>query len=152
MLVATDVAARGLDVADVSHVINFDVPIIIEDYVHRIGRTGRAGHSGHAISFVSREEEQAVDRIQRLIGSQVKRIRKKGFDVSDREALINTIAQGIKTQRSNKLSETTIGNKTKASKFKPKRSHSDQINKGKNKTHSTGLKGKNKTKPSKRKK
>jgi len=152
VLIATEVAARGLDIVGLDYVVNYNLPFLAEDYVHRIGRTGRAGHSGHAISFVSREEEQAVDRIQRLIGSQVKRIRKKGFDVSDREALINTIAQGIKTQRSNKLSETTIGNKTKASKFKPKRSHSDQINKGKNKTHSTGLKGKNKTKPSKRKK
>lgn len=51
MLVATDVAARGLDVSNIAHVINFDLPTNIDDYVHRIGRTGRAGHAGHATSL-----------------------------------------------------------------------------------------------------
>ena len=52
ILVATDVAARGIDVADVSHVINFDIPTTYEDYVHRIGRTGRAGRRGKALTFI----------------------------------------------------------------------------------------------------
>lgn len=67
ILVATDVAARGLDVADVSHVINFDVPIVIEDYVHRIGRTGRAFKSGEAITFCTDAEKYYVKKIEKLI-------------------------------------------------------------------------------------
>lgn len=66
-LVATDVAARGLDVTNVSHVINFDVPIVVEDYVHRIGRTGRALSTGDAITFCNPAEEYYVAKIQKLI-------------------------------------------------------------------------------------
>jgi ATP-dependent RNA helicase RhlE len=71
MLVATDVAARGLDVADVSHVINFDVPIIIEDYVHRIGRTGRAYKSGEAITFCAGSEEFYIKKIEKLMRQSI---------------------------------------------------------------------------------
>lgn len=67
ILVATDVAARGIDVNDVSHVINFDVPVVIEDYVHRIGRTGRAMQSGEAITFCNPAEEYYISKIQKLI-------------------------------------------------------------------------------------
>jgi ATP-dependent RNA helicase RhlE len=66
ILVATDVASRGLDVSDVSHVINFDVPIVIEDYVHRIGRTGRAFNTGVAITFCNPAEEYYIDKIEKL--------------------------------------------------------------------------------------
>jgi ATP-dependent RNA helicase RhlE len=66
-LVATDVAARGLDVSNVSHVINFDVPIVIEDYVHRIGRTGRAFNNGDAITFCNPAEEYYLRKIEKLI-------------------------------------------------------------------------------------
>jgi ATP-dependent RNA helicase RhlE len=67
LLVATDVAARGLDVNGISHVINFDLPMAAEDYVHRIGRTGRAGASGVAISFVSRTDVPRLERIEKFI-------------------------------------------------------------------------------------
>ncbi len=67
ILVATDVASRGIDVSDVSHVINFDVPVVIEDYVHRIGRTGRAYQSGTAITFCSPSEEYYINKIEKLI-------------------------------------------------------------------------------------
>ncbi|WP_194776083.1 DEAD/DEAH box helicase [Pararhodonellum marinum] len=67
MLVATDVAARGLDISMVSHVINFDVPLIYEDYVHRIGRTGRAENEGVAITFVNPAEEYHMGRISEII-------------------------------------------------------------------------------------
>jgi superfamily II DNA/RNA helicase len=66
ILVATDVAARGLDVRDISHVINFDLPRSAEDYVHRIGRTGRAGAAGVAISFVGPADRGAVQAIERF--------------------------------------------------------------------------------------
>lgn len=71
LLVATDVAARGLDICDVSHVINFDMPRTTEDYVHRIGRTGRAGKDGIAISFVINKELAQLKRIERFINSTI---------------------------------------------------------------------------------
>ena len=63
VLIATEVAARGLDIKNLDHVINYNLPYLAEDYVHRIGRTGRAGSKGQAISFVSREEERALKNI-----------------------------------------------------------------------------------------
>jgi ATP-dependent RNA helicase RhlE len=71
ILVATDVASRGLDVSNVSHVINFDVPIIVEDYVHRIGRTGRAFQTGDAITFCNPAEEHLIRKIEKLIRQQI---------------------------------------------------------------------------------
>ena len=71
LLVASDVAARGLDIPDVSHVFNFDVPIHAEDYVHRIGRTGRAGRSGAAFTLVSRRDTKFVDAIEKLTDQKV---------------------------------------------------------------------------------
>lgn len=68
LLVATDVAARGIDVSGLSHVINYDIPRFAEDYVHRIGRTGRAGASGVAISFVTPDEAVILKRIERYTG------------------------------------------------------------------------------------
>lgn len=73
LLVATDVAARGLDVNGISHVINFDLPRFAEDYVHRIGRTGRAGATGIAVSFVSLNELSYLQRIERYIGQKLPR-------------------------------------------------------------------------------
>jgi ATP-dependent RNA helicase RhlE len=74
VLVATDIAARGLDVVAVSHVINYDVPQAPEDYVHRIGRTGRAGRSGHAMTLVTPGEEGAMRAIERLTGQPIARV------------------------------------------------------------------------------
>lgn len=71
LLVASDVAARGLDIPDVSHVINFDVPHHADDYVHRIGRTGRAGRSGVAITLVAPNDHKAVAAIEKLIGQTI---------------------------------------------------------------------------------
>jgi len=71
ILVATDVAARGLDVSDVSHVINFEVPVVIEDYVHRIGRTGRALKQGKAITFCDPAEEYYLHKIEKLIRQKI---------------------------------------------------------------------------------
>lgn len=71
VLVATDVAARGIDVAEISHVINFDVPVQYEDYVHRIGRTGRASAKGDAITFVSPADEYHIRKIEKLIKAKI---------------------------------------------------------------------------------
>ncbi|MEW6098394.1 MAG: DEAD/DEAH box helicase [Pseudomonadota bacterium] len=71
LLVATDVAARGLDIADLPAVFNFDIPFNAEDYVHRIGRTGRAGASGLAMSFVSRSDQRLVAEIEKLIKKKI---------------------------------------------------------------------------------
>ncbi len=73
ILVASDVAARGLDVKGVSHVVNYDVPWQPDDYVHRIGRTGRAGMTGIAITLATREDAEAVQRIEKLIGHKIPR-------------------------------------------------------------------------------
>lgn len=70
-LVATDVAARGLDIKGISHVINFDLPMVAEDYIHRIGRTGRGGASGHAISLVTRDDRRKLQGIERLTGQRL---------------------------------------------------------------------------------
>ena len=74
LLIATDVAARGIDVPGVSHVINFDVPLVYEDYIHRIGRTGRAFASGLSITFVEPQDEWHIKKIQKLAGISIKRL------------------------------------------------------------------------------
>ena len=80
-LIATDVAARGIDVHGISHVINFDVPYVPEDYVHRIGRTARAGSSGHAVTLVTPAERLQLAAIERLVGASIARETVPGFDV-----------------------------------------------------------------------
>jgi superfamily II DNA/RNA helicase len=79
LLVCSDVAARGLDIDDLSHVFNFDVPIHAEDYVHRIGRTGRAGRSGRAFTLATHEDRKFVDSIERLIGTTIPRAEIEGI-------------------------------------------------------------------------
>jgi ATP-dependent RNA helicase RhlE len=80
VLVATDIAQRGLDISGITHVINYDVPQQPEDYVHRIGRTGRAAATGDAYTFMSPDEIAMVRTIERVIGQQIPRISVPGFD------------------------------------------------------------------------
>jgi ATP-dependent RNA helicase RhlE len=80
VLVATNVAARGLDVEGISHVVNYDVPDHAEDYVHRIGRTARADATGDAITLVSPDDEPLVYRIEYLLGHKIERKNLPGFD------------------------------------------------------------------------
>ena len=80
LLVASDVAARGLDIPAVSHVFNYDTPFHADDYVHRVGRTGRAGRSGHAFMLVTSRDEKSVDEIQKLIGKSLPRREIEGVE------------------------------------------------------------------------
>ncbi|MEE4210620.1 MAG: C-terminal helicase domain-containing protein, partial [Parvularcula sp.] len=72
ILVASDVAARGLDIKGVSHVFNFDTPWHPDDYVHRIGRTGRAGAKGRAFTFVAEDDDEAISNVEKLTGNKIK--------------------------------------------------------------------------------
>ncbi len=85
VLVATDIVARGIDVQDVSHVVNYDVPERPEDYVHRIGRTARAGASGTAITLLSADEGYLLKDIERLIGQEIERRDVDGFEYTPRK-------------------------------------------------------------------
>jgi ATP-dependent RNA helicase RhlE len=80
VLVATDIAARGIDVAQVTHVVNFDIPDTEEAYVHRIGRTGRARHEGDAITFITSEDAEMVRRIEKALGERIPRQQLDSFD------------------------------------------------------------------------
>jgi ATP-dependent RNA helicase RhlE len=80
VLVATDIAARGLDIADVSHVINYDVPQHPEDYIHRIGRTGRAAATGDAFTIMIAEDAPHVYSIERFISQKIPRVKLENFD------------------------------------------------------------------------
>ena len=82
VLVATDIAARGIDIDRLPNVINFDLPHVPEDYVHRIGRTGRAGATGHAVSFVTDEDTKQLKDIQNLIGKHIDVLEVQGLSVS----------------------------------------------------------------------
>jgi ATP-dependent RNA helicase RhlE len=80
VLVATDIVARGIDVEELSHVVNFDVPHVPEDYIHRVGRTARADATGDAYTFVSPEEEADLRAIERAVGKRIPRLTLAGFD------------------------------------------------------------------------
>jgi superfamily II DNA/RNA helicase len=86
LLIASDVAARGLDIPAVSHVFNFDVPTHAEDYVHRIGRTGRAGRSGVAITLAAPAEGKYIDAITKLIGKDIPEAKLSGDAVANATA------------------------------------------------------------------
>jgi ATP-dependent RNA helicase RhlE len=80
VLVATDIAARGLDIADVSHVVNYDVPQHPEDYIHRIGRTGRMEKAGDAFTLMTAEDGRHVNAIERFIGQKIPRVKLDNFN------------------------------------------------------------------------
>jgi ATP-dependent RNA helicase RhlE len=96
ILVATDVAARGLDIDDLPRVVNFDLPIVAEDYIHRIGRTGRAGATGEAISLVCADEVQLLSAIETLTRQVLPRIDEQDFEPDHRVPMTNTHGQVLK--------------------------------------------------------
>lgn len=102
VLVATDIAARGLDIPLLPHVINFELPNVPEDYVHRIGRTGRAGASGKAISLVSHDENEYLRSIEKLVGFKLPKESIKGFEQSSL-ADVEKLEAELTVKNSNKL-------------------------------------------------
>jgi ATP-dependent RNA helicase RhlE len=80
VLVATDIASRGIDIDELGHVVNFDLPNVPEDYIHRVGRTARAGESGDAFTFVTEKDEEDLARIERAIGTKLPRVSVEGFE------------------------------------------------------------------------
>ncbi len=122
-LVATDIAARGLDIPLLPHVINFELPNIPEDYVHRIGRTGRAGASGEAISLVSPDETTFLRDIENLVGLKLPKENIKGFE-PDPNASTEPIKQGQGRQQRNaapKKPTTTTSSRSANNSFGPRR-------------------------------
>jgi len=95
VLVATDIAARGIDVDGISHVINYDTPTYMEDYIHRIGRTGRAGASGVAMTFVSYNEEIYLKRIEKFIGKRLVKSHYPGFVPRPKEDSGDNVSQQL---------------------------------------------------------
>jgi len=83
ILVATDIAARGIDVTEITHVINFDIPNTVDAYTHRIGRTGRVDQTGEAYTFVAEADDQMVRAIEKVLGTRIERRRVPGFDYGD---------------------------------------------------------------------
>ncbi|RLV61353.1 DEAD/DEAH box helicase [Parashewanella curva] len=116
VLVSTEVAARGLDIPNLEYVVNYDLPFLAEDYVHRIGRTGRAGKTGVAISFVSREEERTLKDIEKLIGFKLKRIMVPGYEVSSRDLLLKQLQKrrsfSKNRERSDNVREQIVAEKS----------------------------------------
>lgn len=140
VLIATEVAARGLDIEGLEYVVNYNLPYLAEDYVHRIGRAGRAGNKGHAISFVSREEERSLKSIEKLIGGKIKRLKKDGYQVSSRETLLKTVEKSSNKARFNKETKTQIkrtkgtsGNKVSGASSQPSNSKNTAAKGKKNK-------------------
>jgi ATP-dependent RNA helicase RhlE len=124
-LVATDIAARGLDIPLLPHVINFELPNIPEDYVHRIGRTGRAGASGEAISLFSPDETVFLRDIEKLVGLKLPKENIAGFE-PDPNASTEPIKQGQGRQQRNstpRQPKTDTTNRTSNNSFGPRRPH-----------------------------
>ncbi|MBY0219119.1 DEAD/DEAH box helicase [Paenibacillus illinoisensis] len=145
VLVATDIAARGIDVEELSHVINFNLPNIPETYVHRIGRTGRAGHSGMAISFCDKEEMPFLKDIEKVIKKSIPEVKDHPYPMTSAPVFIKN-SKGSKAAADNSVSNKPAKNKknparkpksewfTKPGKaqnssFKPNKSKSSKVNK-----------------------
>ncbi|MGB5206924.1 MAG: helicase-related protein, partial [Azonexus sp.] len=113
ILVATDVAARGLDIDDLPQVVNFDLPIVAEDYIHRIGRTGRAGASGEAISLVCADEVGLLGAIEALTRQTLEREEEPGFEPDHRVPLTNAAGQPVNKPKKPKQPKVATGRPAK---------------------------------------
>ncbi len=129
VMVATDIAARGIDIDQLPQVVNFDLPNIPEDYVHRIGRTGRAGSQGHAVSLVSADEVKQLSDIEHLIKQLLKRVLVDGFE-PDHDVPITSLNKRIPKPKGSK---NTTNNRTSKSTNKPNKNKQKRWNNKKTK-------------------
>ena len=116
ILVATDVASRGIDISEVSHVINFDIPNTVDAYIHRIGRTGRAESTGEAITFSTPEDESMIIKIERTLKSKINRCRLENFDYKGFDKKVKS------------LTSTKPNNRNNFKKRRPRRTHKRSSN------------------------
>jgi ATP-dependent RNA helicase RhlE len=131
VLVATDIASRGIDIDQLSHVVNFDLPNVPEDYIHRIGRTGRAGASGQAISLVSADEINQLQDIERLLKRKIEREEIKGFAPGHAVPESNSVKPASNRQRPKKTgnkSRHSTGQRHAANEQQTRNSHSRKSN------------------------
>jgi len=118
VLVATDIAARGIDVDGISHVVNYDFPMHSEDYVHRIGRTGRAHAIGDAISFITPEDQGPLRSLERFIGRGIVRKKAEGFDYNQAAPLRDERGRGARVPQ-RKIEPRLPGNSSRGSGDSP---------------------------------
>lgn len=136
VLVATDIAARGLDIEQLPHVVNYELPNVSEDYVHRIGRTGRAGNEGQAVSLVSVDEHKLLGDIERLLKRKVPKVIIKGYEV-DPSIRPEPIKNGRQNPTPNKAKKSPQGGKFRpqsgrnSAASKPRSGHSGAPGKAK---------------------
>jgi ATP-dependent RNA helicase RhlE len=128
VLVATDIAARGLDIEDLPHVVNFDMPHVAEDYVHRIGRTGRAGSTGEAVSLVAPEEQALLTAVEKLLGRHLERGAVNGFGSEAGSAPHTARAQPKPALRSGR--EANRGRRSRPAPEQLDRSHREGVTAG----------------------
>ncbi|MBS0393698.1 MAG: DEAD/DEAH box helicase [Proteobacteria bacterium] len=125
VLVATDIAARGIDVEALGHVVNFDVPLVPADYIHRIGRTGRAEAVGDAFTFVARDEEAEINAIEKVLGKRLPRVQVPDFDYDARPEgkLEIPLAERLAAMRAQKAADRGRSHAKQAARGGQGRSH-----------------------------
>ncbi len=128
VLVATDIAARGLDIEQLPQVVNFELPHVPEDYVHRIGRTGRAGATGEAVSLVSPDEKDLLVAIERLIKKTIPKETITGFEAGQRTPQTKLLPAAKKSIRPNRPRQDNNNSRKENSSEVPKRSHAPKPN------------------------
>lgn len=126
ILVATDIAARGIDVSEISHVINYDMPDTVDAYTHRIGRTGRAENSGEAFTFASQEDALMIRDIEKVLGTRIEQRSLSGFDYGNFEPTIQIQARSEKQRNSSSSTHKTRRRRSQHKKpYRPQRSFAD---------------------------
>jgi ATP-dependent RNA helicase RhlE len=126
VLVATDIAARGLDISQLPHVVNYELPNVPEDYVHRIGRTARAGNSGEAVSLVSNDERGLMRDIERLLKRKIPARILEGYEPEESSQLIQLPSKQTKQKGAGKVRDNEVRKQRKPKRGKPRLGNSSK--------------------------